>query len=384
MHSAESSIPPRELPTLVTPILKQRLSLLSGSHEGSWLLLLNWRKDLAVKLPETLEDVDLTQDYRGLDKITYRRMDPETMLARVHASAYDLLPTYLWCMDHENNSTLGSWKLHELRLLEDEDEQKDWSESLEEAEEDFKMKLAKERGGRQPERKTAMDLDPRSGTMGRQDSYQDDDSDSDSYWASYDMTPGQSGGRTPAKASPAPSFLRGGIPNRDPSFTRASTVNSKTAEDNYFDQYLDVQPALDPYDPSEAEAVPAQPLTQHGRTLVSAFVRDDERANHIQRLNQDHDAIDDDEIGSPLRQPRPDSSSTSSVHARASSSSVNKLHEKAESQAQAEQAEMAIKTHISTDIKSLYRLAKSAGISREEFSNIVNRELEVLPFMDME
>ena len=47
-------------------------------------------------------------------------------------------------------------------------------------------------------------------------------------------------------------------------------------------------------------------------------------------------------------------------------------------------AQMGIKQHISTDIKSLYRLAKSVGMDRDEFERVVKRELEVLSFMDME
>ena len=43
---------------------------------------------------------------------------------------------------------------------------------------------------------------------------------------------------------------------------------------------------------------------------------------------------------------------------------------------------MGIKQHISTDIKSLYRLARSAGIDREEFERIVKTELDVIGFMD--
>jgi hypothetical protein len=48
------------------------------------------------------------------------------------------------------------------------------------------------------------------------------------------------------------------------------------------------------------------------------------------------------------------------------------------------QAEIAIKQHISTDIKSLFRLARSAGIEREEFERIIQRELEVLPMLELD
>ena len=70
--------------------------------------------------------------------------------------------------------------------------------------------------------------------------------------------------------------------------------------------------------------------------------------------------------------PQPSSSS--------SPRSIKSLEAKAESQSQ---AEVAIKQHISTDLKSLYRLARSSGISRDEFERIVKTELEVLPLMEL-
>jgi uncharacterized protein (UPF0335 family) len=60
---------------------------------------------------------------------------------------------------------------------------------------------------------------------------------------------------------------------------------------------------------------------------------------------------------------------------------VERLERKAESYSQ---AEVAIKQHISTDIKSLFRLAKASGIDREEFERIIRRELDVLPLLEQE
>ena len=60
---------------------------------------------------------------------------------------------------------------------------------------------------------------------------------------------------------------------------------------------------------------------------------------------------------------------------------VERLEKNARS---ASSAEFGIKQHISTDIKSLYRLARPAGIDRDEFERIVKTELDVLGFMDKE
>ena len=46
--------------------------------------------------------------------------------------------------------------------------------------------------------------------------------------------------------------------------------------------------------------------------------------------------------------------------------------------------EVAIRQHISTSMKSLYRLSKSAGMDREEFASIVQTELSVLSMLDEE
>lgn len=76
-----------------------------------------------------------------------------------------------------------------------------------------------------------------------------------------------------------------------------------------------------------------------------------------------------------IESPRP-SSSASSL-----SGSVARLQQQAEDHSQ---AEVGIKQHISTDIKSLFRLARSAGIERAEFERIVRTELDCLGLMDME
>ena len=46
------------------------------------------------------------------------------------------------------------------------------------------------------------------------------------------------------------------------------------------------------------------------------------------------------------------------------------------------QAETGVKQHISTTIKSLFRLAKVVGMGREEFERVVNTELEVLGIVE--
>ena len=47
-----------------------------------------------------------------------------------------------------------------------------------------------------------------------------------------------------------------------------------------------------------------------------------------------------------------------------------------------DRAEMGIKQHIATDIKSLFRLARSVGMDRREFERIVRTELDLLALME--
>jgi hypothetical protein len=80
-----------------------------------------------------------------------------------------------------------------------------------------------------------------------------------------------------------------------------------------------------------------------------------------------------------------DARTTSLNHPRPSSSTSSRSVERLEREAgRSSQAELAIKQHISTDIKSLFRLARASGIDRQEFERIIQRELEVLPMLERE
>jgi hypothetical protein len=139
----------------------------------------------------------------------------------------------------------------------------------------------------------------------------------------------------------------------------------------------EVQPAADPYDPSEDVTAPGQStLDHHGREFLdsgppSASLRATANGDSLpENAKTDPTNLVISVPDTPVH-PRPLSAS--------SAESVERLERQAETQSQ---AEVGIKQHISTDIKSLYRLAKSAGIEREEFERIVKTELDMLSFMD--
>ena len=348
--------PPPALLPLLTPILRQRVRLLSdgASRSDSWLPLLSWDSQVASKLPAAVERIHIEPhpvsgevEIEDVDDIQYRRVDPETLHCRLHVEEFNLLPIYLWCMGDGQGGGSG-WRLAELRTLEDKDDGSEWQESVQ-------------------------DADRNSGQSGVNRRLQDgkaepDDDDDSAYWAAYDRTPG----RTPAKRSPAPTANK----------SNASVQLPTTSELAYFARYLDeVQPAMDPNDPSQQGIAPGE-STLNGNTR-------EVRRDPNELTTSDFDAplpsqqqsafngggfVRPTDAEDTILHPRPSSSSSSM------SGSVGKLEREAASHSQ---AEVGIKQHISTDIKSLYRLARSAGIDRVEFERVVMTELEMLSMMDI-
>jgi hypothetical protein len=365
--SAFSSRPPPALPALLTPILRQRLHVLSSgptSANSSWLPLLNWNRDEGAKLPDLVNDMNFEPhpvsgelEIEDVEEIQYRRLDEETLHTRLKLEQYGLLVTYLWCMGEGNNSA-KTWLLSELKCLEANEDDTMWSSSMQEAENAVKQR------SKQPTAKKNTGMGKKSDA---------EESDDDAYWAAYDSTPG----RTPAKRSPAPgNLVNGGL------FQRVSSSN----ELEYFNRYgSEVQPAMDPYDPAEDVAAKST-LNHHSHEFVNATTAEDDDETPDHTLLGNDSVFEELHIENPAElvisvpdtphHPRPMSVS--------SGSSVEKLEEEAERTEHQAQAEVGIKQHISTDIKSLYRLSRSVGISREEFGRIVRTELELLQLMDLE
>jgi hypothetical protein len=358
--------PPGLLP-LLSPILRQRLQLLASDD---WISLLCWDRDAGSRLPQVIEKINVEPhpasgeiEVEEPDQILYRRSDPETLHARLVLGEFELLPTYLWCTGGEGGNR---WLLAELRGTEDSDDGTEWFAGMADANEaGFKRKATQ------------------SNSITSQPAYlqpgpvKEEEDEDDSYWAAYDRTPGQ----TPMqKHSPAP-----GASSR----TQAGPSQSEL---EYFARYAsEVQPALDAHDPDEEN-----PVT--GESTLNGNALDYTREPQTEPLETSNlgpngydssmppayagnggidgtgntDAIGQDDF-SALNHPRPTSS--------ASTNSVERLERKAENYSQ---AETAIKQHISTDIKSLFRLAKASGIDREEFERIIQRELEILPLLEQE
>ena len=360
--SASRQPPPALLP-LLSPILRQRVQLLASD---TWISLLCWDSEVASRLPEVVGKLHIEPhpasgeiEVEDPDTILYRRSDAETLHAKLVLGEYGIVPTYLWCTGGDQGDR---WELSDLRGIEDMDDGTEWFKSMSEAADaGFRGKQSNEitTNGH-----SMASLRPES----QQPVSNEDDEDDGSYWAAYDCTPG----RTPHKQSPAP-----------PTNSRVQIGPTQT-ELEYFARYAsEVQPAMDPHDPDEEAAGPHESTLDGNSfgfgpesTHPSSTARATDHLNGDRRdspYDNKPDNIESPESNqhSNLNHPRPSSS--------ASTNSVERLEREAENSSQ---AELAIKQHISTDIKSLFRLAKASGIQREEFERIIKRELEVLPLLE--
>jgi hypothetical protein len=275
-----------------------------------------------------------------VDSILYKRVDEETLRSNIGIPDYGLHAVYLWCSGGEDGS---GWRLAELLPYESATHiDESWSRSISEANEGSRERLVNEALNKAElaERLAPAKVD-----------------DDDDYWAQYDNTPGRS-----------PSMKRSPAPNGDHS-----------NEMDYYARYGDVQPEMDNEgDRDEMEGMGESTL--NGNSLSNILSNhteiEDDQSPPAYHFPSNHvtDSMDEDEAV-PVTQPHPGSPSTNG------SDIVARLEETAERNAA---SEVGIKQHISTSMKSMYRLAKSAGIDKEEFERIVSRELETLAILDRE
>ncbi|KAK7540754.1 uncharacterized protein J3D65DRAFT_252732 [Phyllosticta citribraziliensis] len=412
--------PPPALLPLLSPILRQRVQLLSGSSQNeSWLPLLCWDREKAGNLTSIIANIELEPhpasgeiELGHVNQIRYRRRDEETLEARIELPDLQLLPVFLWCVADATGGGPG-WRLTELRTTQDHDHKpEEWFPSMDEAREASKAAYIADalRSADVPAAPSSS-INHHAQTTA-QDEDDDDDDDDDDYWNMYDRTPN----RTPAKESPAPQVQR--PTHLQQQQTSHSNLAPSTEELEYFARYAaEVQPALDAHDPEEeTPAGHGFESTLHGDTFSAsgAGVQFEPAAANIGPRGYDsslpphtngagaeaeaatHGSQPQEPLSqtspfetlthSELNHPQPISSTSpgggsGSPASAASSSSVARMEAAAAGQAA---AEVAIKQHISTDLKSLYRLARSAGIARDEFERIVRTELEVLGMMGLD
>lgn len=352
--------PPPALLPLLSPVLRQRVQFLAVSPSDSWLKLLSWNPEKGEELQSIVDGTSFEPhpvsgeiELPNQMPMAYKRIDEETLHARILLPDYSLTAIYLWCAGDQEGGGTG-WRVAELLPRQGPaDDEDTWSVSVGEANVQSKERLMEDA-------LQAAENDEQATRGGRNEEPEEEDDD-DAYWAQYDATPG----RTPATKTPAPNPV-------------SSLEQHNTSEASYFSRYGDVQPAMDNHDPAE-EQRELGPSSLNGDLLVSLLQRQVDGSNTADqpaRTNGYPPGIAvNEESAMSLNHPRPSSDSSSNSNA------VAKLEQQAESRSA---CEVGVKQHISSNIKSLFRLAKSTGISRTEFQSLVNAELDLLNVSDVD
>ncbi|KAI9650922.1 hypothetical protein NHQ30_000957 [Ciborinia camelliae] len=354
--------PPTALLPSLSPILRQRVQILSSASDEPWLPLLCYDASNIPKLEQAVRNDRLEAhpvsgevevDWESEVEMQYRRLDEETLQALVIFRDLSLSVRLVWCVGDELGGGDG-WRIGEVGVY-DPENQVGWGKvDIASAETAFATGT--------PETSTQTNGNPLNVSNGTKDLEAEDDDDDD-YWAQYDNEPA---------STPAPK-------DYPPSQSMQNGLKGGDDEDSYYAQYADVQPAMDSHDPDEA--------AQNG-TVETSLGQDDQITSTLQQNLQNHTLSRDVNPWSSdsssgiinggeyveVVQPRPGSRTSSS-----GSDTVAKLEKRAEAR---EQSEVGIKQHISTSVKSLYRLAKVAGIERAEFDRLIRTELDCLGMMD--
>jgi hypothetical protein len=394
--AAVSPQPPTALLPLLSPILRQRVQLLSAATKDPWLPLLCYDSEKVSKLSQIAQSDkfephpvsgEVEVDWDSEVETRYRRVDEETLEAYVSLREFELSVKLLWCTGDQEGGGDG-WRIGEVSVLDSSatsnSAQRGW-ESIGEAEGRFKETTL----NHSDKVRDSDTLKPGHGTNGHTQPTvaPEEEDDDDAYWALYDNTPA----RTPAmKRSPAPESMQ-----------NSSSSRAHNSEDAYYAQYASVQPAMDNHDPDEASQ---NGPTESTLSRSSLTQEPHDSPSHYEH-NHDHDHDHDPELSSsshiwassllpvepaacdspfpPFPLPEPDAEVLQPRPTSSSSSSSSQTVEKLESTAAAlGQSEIGVKQHISTSVKSLFRLARAAGMERTEFERLVKTELDVLGLME--
>lgn len=428
LAASVSAKPAETVLPLLSPILRQRVQLLSTNDSEPWIDLLCYDKANVPRLREIAQsdrlelhpvsgEVEVDWDYDA--EIQYRRVDEETLQALVVLRDMGLSFQLVYCTGDPVNGE--GWRVGEVSVVAKPSPFSSFGgvSTIAEAERQFVEK--KQQKERTATAVAAPAVAPPATTSGLSSSSRYlavgggpdmDEDDDDDYWAQYDATPS----RTPAMPrSPAPQQTSNGYGG-----------TSTGLEEDYYSQYDTVQPAMDNYDPDEdanpssasangngngnsilsveqevvAPAPPlglSRPVETNTTTSVYGNVNGSEAAATAAAL----EAVESNEtqgswtLAEPVAQspsPSPPAPARNGsvvadlVHplprpasAASSRASVERLEAAAEKR---DQSEFGVKQHVSRSIKSLYMLSRASGIDRQEFERLVRTELDMLGLMD--
>ncbi|KAL7789439.1 hypothetical protein V8C37DRAFT_386515 [Trichoderma ceciliae] len=371
---------------LLSPILRQRAKLFSAGSTEPWLRLLCYDTAKAAKLAELVQSGSLEPhpvsgevevDW-GYDAQTrYKRLDRETLQALTVLSDLGLAFQLIYCVNDAEGGGDG-WRVGEVTVADKASPFSQFGNAATIAEAEAKFQ----------ERKISkVTVTHTNGSATSGEDLMDDEDEDDGYWDRYDATPA----RTPANnRSPAPRAA-GAAAAAGASADHASAYNVSAAMDeddaDYYAQYDDVQPAMDNHDPDEeallrAHVQPPLGLGRSSNTLDSFVVTDRNEASGswtFAEADNKNGSLDQADLLPSAKElallhPRPESSASSN-----GSNTVARLEASAGKQ---EQNEFGVKQHVARSIRSLYLLARSSGIERDEFERLVKTEMDVLSMVE--
>ncbi|PTB67104.1 hypothetical protein BBK36DRAFT_1199561 [Trichoderma citrinoviride] len=372
--AAVSTEPATGILPLLSPILRQRVNLFSSSSTEPWLKLLCYDSAKAAKLVELVQsgclephpvsgEVEVDWSYDAQTR--YRRLDPETLQALTVLSELGGLAFQLvYCVNDAAGGGDG-WRVGEMTLADKAAPFAQFGGVPTIAEAEAKFKEPKPAATY-----TTTTTNNNNGSTTSSEDLMDDDDDDDGYWDRYDATPA----RTPANnRSPAP---RAGA--SAPAF--APAAQAAPAMDNHDPDEeallrAHVQPPLG-LGSSRAAADPSSETRSSWSSAAAAEADNNSLSNSSPKKAAAADLLQPSAQELALLHPRPESSASSN-----GSNTVARLEASAGKQ---EQNEFGVKQHVSRSIRSLYLLARSSGIEREEFERLVKTEMDILSLIEDE
>lgn len=355
--------PPPALFPLLSPILRQRVQMLAAtgsSSTDSWLPLLCWESVRAERLVSIVESgafeihpASGEIDFGDIQAIQYKRFDEETLRANLSLADLGLSVTYLWHPTDQEGDESG-WLVSEVSPIEEQDHNlAGWSSSIREAN-DMAEKLRADslQNGAGPGLKArSMQGNEHNGQNATPDDREEDDEDEESYWAQYAATPGRSPGQKTSLLE-----IEG---------SKREDHQASTSDAQYYARYAHVQPEMDDNDPSEHHGTLGE-FTLNGDAIYSPL-------KHTVAFNQARQPAQVSKFAEAGMNCEVKYRRLSSPSSR--STAVSRLEDSAVAQSA---SEVAIRQHVGNTIKSLFRLARGAGLDREEFNDLVRRELDIL------
>ncbi|RKF78111.1 hypothetical protein GcM3_067013 [Golovinomyces cichoracearum] len=357
--AAISSEPPTALLPVLSPILRQRVQILSTSSEP-WLSLLCYDDTIVPELETIakssmlelhpvsgLAEIDLESD---LD-IQYRYTDSETLEALASLYQLGLTIKLIWCTNDTAGADAGDgWRIREVGIC--TADSMDWgSKSLSMAVDKFKSN--KIRNFDSNNIKNAKESFPRS-------EIDEEEEDDDNYWAQYDHVPGQTPKQVPTNTQPA---------------QNNQSLNPADSEEEYYANYDMVQPAMENHDPDENinySIVNGNTMPQY--VPENSSVIELSSSSQLQNVNEAwfDGSIESSVLITKNLLPHP------SVKFDTKFTDSNPMTNSERQGPSSATTENAIKTHIGATMKSLHRLARAAGIEMEEFDRVVRNQLDLM------